>query len=92
MVDEIFHRTNYLGNAGLVIGAEERVAVGHYEVLTHVVEQLGKLCGAEHYAFLGVEHYVAAVVGFHNARIHILARHVGRCVEVSYESYHRYLA
>ena len=43
VVTQIAHRLDNLGYTRLVVGTEQRVAVGHDDVLALVVEQLGKL-------------------------------------------------
>ena len=45
LVHEVFHSRYYLCYAGFVVGSEQGVAVGHYDILTLVVVELGKLTG-----------------------------------------------
>ena len=86
MLLHVLHGAHNLGYAGLVVGAEQCRAVGHDEVLALVVEQLGELFGREHDAELVVEGDGAAVVVAHDAGLHMLVAHVGRRVEVGYET------
>ena len=87
MLYEIFDRSHDLGYACLVVGSEQGGAVGHDELLSLVVEQFGKFRGREHYAGFGVEGDVAAVVGRHYAGVDVASAHVGRGVEMRYESH-----
>ena len=59
--DEIGDRGHDLGDAGLVVGAEERRAVGRDQLVADVVLELRRLARADHLARVA-EHDLAAVV------------------------------
>ena len=80
---KVSHGADDFGNARLVVGAEQRGAVGHNQVLTFVAEQFGELLGRQHDAVFGIEGDDGAVVVTHNPRLDVQTGHVGRCVEVS---------
>ena len=87
VVVEILRHRHYLGEAGLVVRAEQRRAVGHDEVPALVVLHVREVLGAQHDAELLVERHVPAVVVLHNARLYVLAAQVWRRVEVRAEAY-----
>ena len=88
VVAQIAHRLHDFGNAGLVVGTEQCVAVGHNEVFAHVAEQFGKLLRTQHNA-LG-EQNVASVVLLHDARFDVGTATVGAGVVVGNEAYRRH--
>ncbi len=87
MMDEIVHGRYDFGDACLVIGAEECVAVGDDDVLALVARQFGEVGRREGDARGRVEHDVAAVVVLDDAGSDVTARHVGRRIEVCDEAY-----
>ena len=87
--NQIFHGADYLGHAGLVVGAEQRGAVGHHEVLPHVVPEFGELVDGHVDGEHLVEGDVAAVVVEDEARTDAPAAEVGAGVDVGYEAYGR---
>ena len=58
---QVDHGLYDLGDAGLVVGAEQRVAVGDDEVFAHVLQEFGKFLG-RHGDALGEQNVGAAVV------------------------------
>lgn len=74
-----------LGYAGLVVGAEQRRAVGVDERVAHEFAQLGEVGHA--HGDLPVERNVAAVVLLDDARLDVRAAHVGRRVHVGDEAH-----
>ena len=44
MVEEIVNSRDYLGHTGFVVGSEQGVAVGDYQVLAGVMEKFRELC------------------------------------------------
>ena len=82
MLLEIGHGLNDFGDARFVIGTQQCVAVGHDNVLAHVVKEFGKLLGGGHDASGFVQHNVCAIVVVHDSRLHVLARAVGAGVHV----------
>ncbi len=87
MLLQISHRRYYLGHTGLVIGSQQCSPVGHYQVLTPVMQQFGKLRRTEHDILLLVKCYIASVVAFHYPGIYVMPRHVGRRIQMGYEPY-----
>ena len=80
------HSINDFRDSSLIIGSEERIAIGDDQVLTDIVQKLGKFFRREFYIFLSVEFDHRAVVVLYDAWIHVLARHVGRCIHMGYEA------
>ena len=80
MCHEILGCGHDLGTARLVIGPEQRRAVGMDDGVTLEERQLGKI--RHMHRQRGIELYVAAVVILYDVRMHILAAHVGRGVDV----------
>ena len=89
---EIFHCGDNLGDAGLVVSSEQGGAVGDYQVLAQIVEELGEFIGGEEDLLLLVECDSLAVVVLDDAGLDMLAAHVGGSVEVSDEAYDGHLA
>ena len=85
--DEVDHCLHDFGDARLVVCAEQRMAVGHDDVLAHVVEQFGKLLRRGHDACRLVEHDVATIVVLDNTRFDILARAVGTGIHMGDEAH-----
>lgn len=66
----------------LLLGAEQRRAVGDDQRFAFVVVQLGEGFRRQHHVFRGVEHDVAAVVVFDEAGLDVLAGHFEGRVDV----------
>ena len=79
-----YHGFDDLGNAGFVVGAQQRRTVGNDEVLAFVEQQLRKSGGGEHHALMQLD--VAAVVVVDDAWLDIATRGVRRRVVVADES------
>ena len=84
VVAQIAHRLDNLGDTRLVVGTEQRVAVGHDDVLALVVEQLGKLGGRRHDAL--AQHDVSTVIVLDDAGLDVGARAVHAGVVVGNEA------
>ena len=84
---QIGHGFHNLCDAGLVIGAEECVAVGDDEVFAHVVQHLGEHLGRGDDAFGGIEDDVTAVIVLNDAGVNVSARAVRAGVVVRNEPY-----
>ena len=79
---QIGHCGDNLGNSCFVVGAEQRVPVGHDQFLPNVVAQLGKFLDCAYDSRRGIEHNVSSVVVFDDARAHFRSRRVGTGVHV----------
>ena len=79
------HGLHRLGDAGLVVGTQQRVAVSDDEVFAYVGKQFGKNLGRERHAL--AERDVTAVVVLHDAGLHVSAGAVGAGVVVGDEAY-----
>ena len=84
---QIGHGFHNLCDAGLVIGAEECVAVGDDEVFAHMVQHLREHLGRGDDAFGGIEDDVTAVVVLNDAGVYVGTRAVGAGVVVRNEPY-----
>ncbi len=80
-----FHGGENLGDTSLVVGTEQRSAVGDDELLAHIVVKFGELLRVEDDALLLVEHDGASLV-VDDARFHVVAAHVGGGVHVGDEA------
>ena len=87
---QIFHSSDNLSDTRLVVGSEQRLAVGHDKVLTLVFAKLREIGRRKHHIAVFVEHDVAALVSLHDARVDVASRHVGRRVEMGDESHSRH--
>ena len=85
--EEVLHGRYDFGHAGFVVGTQQCLAIGDDEVLPDVVQQLGKLVGAQCHIVFGAEHDFFAVVVLDDARRNFAARAVGTGVEVGDESH-----
>ena len=80
-----------LGKAGLVVGAEQRGAVGRDDVVADLVGKRRMLGGADHLGRVGRQRDIAAAIVLHDLRPDVLAGAVGRGVHVRAEADHRHL-
>ena len=80
-----------LGDAGLVVGAEQRGAVGGDDVVADLVGQRRVFGGADHLRRIARQHDVAAAVVPDDLRLDVLAGAVGRSVHVRAEADDRHL-
>ena len=83
VLNDILHGVHNLGNAGLVVGAKQRRAVGRDQSFTLMSQHLGELRGAQTKPRHTPERDVAAVVIRYYLGLYILARSVGRRVHMS---------
>ena len=74
IVDQELRRIHDLGEAGLVVGAEQRGAVGGDDVVADLVGERGMIGGADHLRGIGRQHDVAAAIILHDLRLDVLAR------------------
>ena len=86
MVDDILDGVHDLGDAGLVIGAEEGRAVGGDQRLADIVEQLRELLRLELEAGNALEVDGLAVILPDNLRLDVLAGGVGSGVDMGHEA------
>ncbi len=88
--EEVFGGGQDLGDAGLVVGAEERGAVGNDDGVAQVIGQVGIVGGVEDEAGAPggapAELDGLAVVVGHEAGLHVRARDVARRVDVGHEA------
>ncbi|MGY4453538.1 hypothetical protein ACVWZR_008198 [Bradyrhizobium sp. i1.3.1] len=91
VVDEEMRGIHDLGDAGLVVGAQERGAVGGDDVVADLVLQRGMFSEADHLAGIARQGDIAAAIVLHQLRLDVLAGHVGRGVHVRAEADHRHL-
>ena len=89
MVAQVAHRLHYLGYSCLVVGAQQRCAVGNDEVLAHMMQQFGELLRTAHDAWR--QFNVAAVIVAHDVCLDVCSAAVGAGVIVAYETYCGYL-
>ena len=81
-------RIHDFGDAGLVVGAQQRGAVGGDDVVADLVGEIRVLRGANHLRGVGRQHDVAATIVPDDLRLDVLARTVGRGVHVRAEADH----
>ena len=91
IVDQELRRIHDLGEAGLVVGAEQRGAVDGDDVVADLVGQRRMFGGADHLGRIGRQHDVAAAIIFDDLRLDVLAGAVGRSVHMRAEADHRHL-
>lgn len=82
MLLEVVYGGDDFGDACLVVGSKQCIAVGDDECLSFVVEQFGKVVGRQGDAGMGVEQDVSAVIVLDDARGDVVSAHIGGCVEV----------
>ena len=82
-------RGQNLRHAGLVVCAEERRAVGDDQALADGMLHLRILLRREHDVLFLVQHHVAAIIGFGDAGVDVLARGVRRGIHVGDEAVDR---
>ena len=85
MRQEIFHGRNNFSNTCFVVCAKKGVSVGDNDVFSHVAKEFGEFFHTRHDAGFCIKHNVGAIIVFHNARTHILARSIGTRVHMSYK-------
>ena len=79
LFEDRFHRGHDLGDARLIVRAEQRRAVGHDQLIAHVVFETGAERFGEGNVVVELE--LAALVA-HEAGLDVLARGVGRGIHV----------
>ena len=84
-------RIHDLGEAGLVVGPQQRGAVGRDDVVADLVGERGMVGGADHLGGIGRQHDVAALVIPHDLRLDVGAGAIRRSVHVRAEADHRHL-
>ena len=83
-------RRHDLGDAALVVGAEERRARGGHDVVAHTLAEVRRVGHAKHGRGVIGQHEVAAVPGAMHDRPHAGAGHLGRCIHMRHEANHRH--
>ena len=91
VVDQEFCRIHDLGETGLVVGAQQRGAVGGDDVVADLVGQRRLLGCTDHLRRVCRQHDVAAAIVPHHLRLDVLARAIRRSVHVRAEADHRHL-
>ena len=91
ILDQELRGIHDLGEAGLVVGAQQRGAVRRDDVVADLVGERRMLGGADHLRGIGRQHDVAAAIVPHDLRLDVLAGAVGRGVHVRAEADHRHL-
>ena len=91
ILDQELRGIHDLGETGLVVGAEQRGAVGGDDVVADLVGERRMLGGADHLRGVGRQHDVAAAIVPHDLRLDVLAGAVGRGVHMRAEADHRHL-
>ena len=86
MLFQIDHRGDDFGDARLVVGTEQGLAIGHNQVFALMVEQFGELGGGKDDILFGAKRDVLAVIVGHDAGFHVLAAHIGAGIHVGYEA------
>ena len=89
IVDQEMRRIHDLGEAGLVVGPQQRGAVGRDDVVADLVGQRGMFGGADHLRGIARQHDVAAAIIPHDLRLDVLAGAIGRGVHMRAEADHR---
>src|SRR5690606_23798324 len=83
LLDEDLEGAHDRGDAGLVVRAQERPAVGRDDGVAHAVEELGVLGRVDDHAVADVDH--AAGVALQNPRSHVRPRELRRRIQVRAE-------
>ena len=83
---QIFHERHDLRHARLVVGAEQRGAVGHDKVVANMLRKRGEVLLVEHHAELLVDDDGAALVVLDDARVHALAARLGGGIHMGDET------
>ena len=91
IADQELRRVHDLGKPGLVVGAEQRGAVGGDDVVADLVGKRGMLGGTDDLRGIARQHDVAAAIVLHDLRLDALAGAVGRGVHMRAEADHRNL-
>ncbi len=88
MLDQETRRVHDLGDAGLVVGAQQRGAVGGDDVVADLVAQLRMFVDTDDLGRIRRQHDVAALIVRHDLRLDLFAGAVGRGVHVRAEADH----
>ena len=91
VVDQKLRGIHDLGEARLVVGAQQSGAVGRDDVVTDLVRERRVLGGADDLRGIGRQHDVAAAIILHDLRLDVLAGAIGRGVHMRAEADHRNL-
>ena len=91
ILNQELRRVHDLGEAGLVVGAEQRGAVRRDDVVADLVGEGGMLRRADHLGRIARQHDIAAAIVAHDLRFDVLAGAVRRGVHVRAEADHRHL-
>ena len=91
VVEQELRGIHDLGEPGLVVGAEQRGAVGRDDIVADLVGERRVLGGADDLRGIGRQHDVAAAVVLHDLRLDVLAGAIRRGVHMRAEADHRHL-
>ena len=91
MGHDVLHRVHDLRHAGLVVGAEERRAVGRDERLAHIMEHFRELGRLQRQARHAGKGDLPAIIVFHDLRLDVRARGVRGRIDMGDEADGRYL-
>ena len=91
LFDQELRRVHDLGDARLVIGAQQRRAVAGDDVVADLVPQRGIFGDADDLRGIAGQHDVAALIVAHDLRLHVLAGAVRRGVHVRAEADDRHV-
>ena len=83
---KVRHSGHNLGDAGLVVGAQQRPTVRRQERLSDVAGQLGEFARRQNNAIVTVQHDIAAVIALHDLRLNVLAGEVRSGVHMREEA------
>ena len=89
IADQEMRGIHDLGEAGLVVGAEQGRAVGGDDVVADLVLEFGMLGDADHLRGVRGQGDVAAAVILHDLRLDVRTAAIGRGVHVRAEADHR---
>ena len=82
---QIVHRGDDGGNAGLIVGSEQGLAVRYDNVLAYIISEFRELGGRKEDVLCFIQNDISTLIG-DDARLHVLARHIGTGVEMSDEA------
>ncbi len=84
--DQELRRIHDLGDAGLVVGTQQRRSVSRDDVVTDLVGEIGILGGANHLGGVGRQDDVAAAIVPDDLRLDVVSGAVGRGIHVRTEA------
>ena len=91
VVDQEMGGIHDFGEPRLVVGPEQRRAVGRDDVVADLLCQRRMLCRADHLGGISRQHDVAATIILDDLRLDVLAGTIGRRIHVRAEADHRHV-